>query len=177
MIKKHLNIVALVASAIIVVIDQILKYLAVINLKDVITVPLIENVLHLTYIENRGAAFSMLEGNRWLLTFFTSALLLVGAYILVSKKLTHPFAVWTIAAVMGGGAGNLIDRIFRGYVVDYIDVRLINFAVFNFADCCIVIGTILFAVYILFIHKDKPLSTNDETMVDFDTEIEGKDER
>ena len=58
------------------------------------------------------------------------------------------FLIWSVALVIAGGVGNLIDRIFRHFVIDYIEVRLINFAVFNFADCCVVIGTIMIVCYL-----------------------------
>lgn len=142
---------ALLYALLLVGVDQLLKYLVDLHLKPIGTVPLIPNAVHLTYIENRGAAFSALQGKYVFLVVFTSIAILAGIiWICASKKKTPKLAVWSIATVVGGGIGNLIDRVFRGYVIDYIDFRIINFAVFNFADICVVCGTILLAVFILF---------------------------
>lgn len=172
MLKKHASVFSLVAAALIVGIDQLLKVIVVQFLKPVITVPLWQDKIHLTYIENRGAAFSMLDGNRYLLMIFTSVIVLAGIYVIAAKKIKAPFAIWTIAVILGGGAGNLVDRIFRGYVVDYIDFRIINFAVFNFADCCVVIGTILLMIYILLNNKDSKDNELEETAPVLEEEFE-----
>ena len=76
--------------------------------------------------------------------------ILGGIYLLAAKKLKSNFLIWSVALVIAGGVGNLIDRIFRHFVIDYIEVRLINFAVFNFADCCVSIGVVLLFIYVIF---------------------------
>lgn len=140
---------ALLAAGAIVAADQWLKALAAHYLAPIGTRPLIDGVLHLTYVENRGMAFSLMEGHTWLLVWVTGLILLgLLAYLLFGKD-HSAFLKFSLAAIIGGGAGNLIDRIFSGYVVDYIDFRLINFAVFNFADICVCLGTVALMVYIL----------------------------
>ncbi len=138
--------------------DQLFKWLALVNIKGE-SVSLIKfgttEVLNLTYHENRGAAFSMMEGKTWFLVGFTSIVLIVLVLLILFKKIKTPFVVWTVMLIVAGGVGNLIDRIFRGYVIDYIDFRLIGFAIFNFADCCVVIGTILLLVYLVFFEGRK----------------------
>ncbi len=143
--------IALIYAVLLVGVDQLIKYFADLYLKPVSTVGVIPDVLHLTYMENRGAAFSAMQGQYVFLILFTSISIFAGIiWICVSKKGTSKFALWSVATIIGGGIGNLIDRVFRSYVIDYIDFRIINFAVFNFADICVVCGTIFLAVYILF---------------------------
>lgn len=140
--------IALLYSVILVGIDQVLKYIAVDKLTQITTYPIIDKVLHLTYTENTGAAFNSFDGNYVFLIILPSLFLFVGLlYLCFNKNMTH-ILMWCIATVIGGGIGNLCDRVFRGYVVDYIDVRLINFAIFNFADMCVVIGAICMILYV-----------------------------
>ena len=146
---------SLLFSAAIVAVDQLIKSLALRHLTGVATVPLWEDVLHLTYVENRGMAFSMMEGQTWLLVWVTGAILLaLLLYMVFGKGHTKPL-LFSMAAVLGGGVGNLIDRATVGFVVDYIDVRIINFAVFNFADICVCLGTIAMMICILLSENKK----------------------
>ncbi|WP_312642447.1 signal peptidase II [Hydrogenoanaerobacterium sp.] len=149
-------IIALISALVLIGVDQAIKLWALDVLTKVETIPLIQDVLHLTYVENYGAAFNILQDKKWFLIGVTSLVALAAIVLLLSKKLKSNLAIWSVALIIAGGVGNLIDRIGRGFVVDYIDFRLINFAIFNFADCCVVIGTVLLATYILFFEgKDK----------------------
>lgn len=153
-IKKYINFVAIAFSLLLIGIDQFFKYLAIVFLSDkVLTLPVIQDVFHLTYLENRGAAFNMLDGKRFFLVILTGLVLLFIIFVILSDKIKRPFLLWSLSLIIGGGIGNLVDRIFRGFVVDYLDFRVINFAVFNFADCCVVVGTVLVLIYILFLDK------------------------
>ena len=96
---------------------------------------------------------------------FTSVLLLALIVAILKNWLKHPLLWWAAALFLGGGIGNLIDRIFRHFVVDYLDFCLIHFAVFNFADCCVVIATALVMIYILFFKKKKKNHSKKETSV------------
>lgn len=133
------------------------------------SIPILNNVLHITYVLNDGAAFSFMSGQVWLLCGVTSVIMAVLIYLYISKKVTHKLAISSLALIVSGGIGNLIDRffngdlLFQGKVVDYVDFRLINFAVFNFADCCVVIGTILLVVYLLFFDNEKPVNIEENT--------------
>lgn len=153
-------IIALISALVLIGADQVIKFWAVESLTKVDTIPLIQDVLHLTYVENYGAAFSILQNKTWFLVGITSLVMVGLVWLLLSKRVKSNFALWSLALIIAGGIGNLIDRVRQGFVVDYIDFRLINFAVFNLADCCVVIGTIFFAIYILFLEgkkqKDKP---------------------
>ena len=115
------------------------------------------DILHLHYIENNGSAFSSFAGHRVLLLLFTSVSIIVCCYILC--RYAHkgrPLLFWSLIMVIGGGLGNMIDRIFReGLVVDYLDVQLFDFAIFNFADCFVTVGTVLLFIYILFFMNKK----------------------
>lgn len=143
--------VALFSAALLVGADQLFKYLVLEHLTQVATLPLIDGVLHLTYVENRGAAFGTLQGQRWILIGVTG-LVLVGAVVfLLSGRIKEHMLIWGCSLIIAGGFGNLVDRIFRGFVVDYLDFRLINFYVFNLADACVCVGVGLVLLYLLII--------------------------
>lgn len=144
------KILVLLGAIGLVGLDQLFKWLAIRYLSGVTTHPLIDGVFHLTYVENRGAAFGILDGKGLFLIVLTAAVLVALVVLLLMGKFRHPLLLTAITLFLGGGAGNLFDRVFRHYVVDFLDFRLINFAVFNFADCCVVVGTILLFVYVLF---------------------------
>ena len=118
----------LIPIALSVILDQITKYLAITNLKPIDTVPLIEDVIHLTYLENRGAAFGILKDHRWVF-MVTSTLAVIAIIVFMMafyKKHFSPLLYLGLALIAGGGIGNMIDRISLGYVVDFIDFRLID---------------------------------------------------
>ncbi|MBR7116674.1 MAG: signal peptidase II [Clostridia bacterium] len=123
-----------------VVIDQLTKVLAVAFVKPVPTIPLIEGVIHLTYVENTGAAFGMLKDAPWVFnTFSTIAIVAMLLYLFLGHANGRLYEI-SIAMIISGGIGNMIDRLALGYVVDFIDFRLINFAVFNGADSLVCVG-------------------------------------
>lgn len=141
----------LIPIALAVGIDQLTKYLAVVYLKPVGTIPIIKDVFHLTYVENRGAAFGMLKDHRWVFMLTsTVAIIAVLIFMLVwYKKYYHPLLYAGLSLICGGGIGNMIDRTVAGYVVDFVDLRIINFAVWNGADTFITIGTGLVILYLI----------------------------
>ncbi len=154
----------LILSVALIVIDQLIKSWAFVDLQAIGTIPLIQDVLHLTYSENRGAAFSILYGKTELLMVVNSLLILFLLYLLIRKKLTHPLAVFSTTLIISGGIGNMIDRFIRegSFVVDYIDFRLINFAIFNFADICVVGGVCLMMLYTIFFEgKEEKVNLNE----------------
>ena len=138
-----------ILMALIVFVDQLTKYLTVFYLKPVDTLPLIQDVLHLTYVENRGAAFGMLSENRWVfMTVSIVAILLLVVY-LIWKKPKDKWVCLSLSFIIGGGIGNMIDRVALGYVVDMIDFRLIHFAVFNVADSFVCVGAGILMVWLI----------------------------
>ena len=128
--------------------DQLTKFLAVKFLMPKGTVPLIDGALHLTYVENKGAAFGMLSSHRYIFMIISVLLIIVvGVYLFYSVE-NKKIGV-SLAMILSGGIGNMIDRVAFGYVVDFIDFRLINFAVFNGADSFVCVGAALLAIFIL----------------------------
>ncbi len=129
--------------------DQITKYLAERFLMPAQNVDLIPNMLSLTYVENKGAAFGILQNARWFFVIVT--LLAVGALVLYALKARPQSKLfkWSATLICGGAVGNLIDRIAYGYVIDMIRVHFFDFPVFNFADCCVVSGAVLFCIFVL----------------------------
>lgn len=140
-------ILAFGMMALLIAADQLIKAWALHSLKAVDTIPLIQGVLHFTYVENRGAAFGILQGKTAILSAITGVFLGLMILALLLKIIKKASMVWTFSLIIAGGIGNLIDRVFRGFVIDYIDFRLINFPVFNLADCCVVIGIFVLLIY------------------------------
>ncbi len=140
---------------IIAILDQAAKYFAAGLLPSVKTIPLIEDVFHLTYVENTGAGFGAFANYTWLLTALTIIVILAVVICYVVKRPKNKWIVTALTFMMGGAVGNVIDRIRLGYVVDFFDFTLIDFPVFNVADCFITVGAIIFAVYVLFLSDKK----------------------
>ena len=142
-------IVSILLIVLVVVLDQASKSLCMKFLAPVVTFPIIKDVLHLTYVENRGAAFGMLADKRWIfMVISTLGIIALFVWMAVSK----PKSAWTkigLSFVIGGGIGNMIDRVALGYVVDMIDCRFINFYVFNVADSFVCIGCAMVIIGLL----------------------------
>ena len=132
--------------------DQAVKYYVVSHLALYESAPLMPGLIELLYIRNTGGGFSILTGHTWILTVVTAALMAGIAYLLVKKTFSHPLAMWTLTVILGGGLGNLVDRVRLGYVVDMFNFQFMNYPVFNVADILVVCGVIGFAVYYLFIY-------------------------
>ena len=137
--------------------DQAVKYYVVTRLALYESAPLLPGIVELFHIQNTGGGFSILSGHTWLLTLLTAAVMVVVAVLLVRRTFPHPLAMWTLTAILGGGLGNLIDRVRLGYVVDMFNFQFMSYPVFNVADILVVCGTIGFAAYYLFLHdREKP---------------------
>ena len=130
-------------------IDQASKFWARNSLANIGSIPIIENFLHLTYVENRGAAFGMLHGKIILFLIATIiAILLLIKYAYSQKQNKHSkYLNIIVAFIIAGAMGNLIDRAFLGFVTDMIDFRGIWVFVFNIADCYVVCGTLALMYY------------------------------
>lgn len=135
-------------------IDQFSKYLALNYLKLEGSIPVIQNIFHLTYVENRGAAFGMFQNNQIVFIIVAVVASIVGLYYIYKKKLNLLGNI-SIVLIISGAIGNLIDRVRLGFVVDYFDFRFIWDYVFNVADIFVVVGTILLCIYIIVFEKDK----------------------
>ncbi|WP_419742018.1 signal peptidase II [Paraclostridium dentum] len=134
--------------------DQISKFLAVKYLVNIGSIPIIKDIFHLTYVENRGAAFGMFQNNQMIFVVVALAACIFGLYYLYKKQL-NLLGKSAIILIIAGAVGNLIDRVRLGFVVDYFDFRIVWNYVFNVADVFVVIGTILLCIYIIFFENDK----------------------
>lgn len=140
-------------SLLLVGIDQLTKWLAVTFVKPEGSIPVLKfgdtEWINFTYCENTGMSFSLLEGQRFILIAVPIILIALVEWYIFSGRAKDKKMIFALACLAGGGLGNLIDRVFLGYVVDFIDFRIINFAIFNFADICAVLGGIAFAIMII----------------------------
>lgn len=158
--NKKLRLLAdLIAVMILVAIDQLTKSYAVNSLKDKTPVILIRGVLQLYYLPNgnTGAAFGILSGHRVLFLLIATLVVGVIVYALISIPDQKRFVILRVLLVFiaAGGIGNMIDRFMLGYVIDFIYFYLINFPIFNVADCYVTVATISVALLILFRYKDE----------------------
>lgn len=145
----------LLFAAGIVVADQVTKALTVAHIALGGEVAFLPGVLRFTYLQNTGAAFSSFEGQQWL--FAALFVVFTGALLVEYFKKPLPFSRlerWCIAAIYGGGLGNMIDRGRFGYVVDMIETEFMNFPVFNVADCFITCGCILLMVHLFLCNRE-----------------------
>ena len=153
-------ITALISVVVLVCIDQFTKYLVVGHLKDRPAYVLIRNIFQLEYLENRGAAFGILQNQR--VFFYISVLLITAAVIWFYSKvpMERKYLPLRICAVLivGGAFGNCIDRIRLNYVVDFFYFKLIDFPIFNVADIYVTVSVVCFTVLILFYYKEDDFS-------------------
>ena len=132
-----------------VAVDQYTKYLAVVHLKDKPAYVLINGVLELNYLENKGAAFGMLQNQKAFFIFVAVVILSVICYVIYKILLS---------LIAAGAIGNMIDRIRLNYVVDFIYFVLINFPIFNVADMYVTISTAVLVILLLFVYKESDLN-------------------
>lgn len=140
----------LVIAASIVGLDQLVKHWAIKVLSTLDTIPVIQGVLHLTYTENTGAAFSILEGKRWFLVGVTFVVLGMLIYFLIKDTFHGPVARLAISLILGGAVGNMLDRMRTGFVVDMFELRFIRFAIFNVADIFLTMGAVLLIFWVFY---------------------------
>ena len=149
------RICLLLPAALLIALDQLFKYLATVSLKGQPAVPIIDGVFELVYVENSGAAFSILENQRVFFIILTSVVMLFLLTVMMSGRYRrHMLLNISFVLVLSGGIGNLIDRCRFGHVVDYLYFKWIHFPVFNFAVCCLVIGAIAMLIFFFFIYED-----------------------
>ena len=148
-------IIQFVVAFLIIVLDQLVKLWSINVLEPMGKLAIIEGVFNLRYVENTGAAFSMLEGKTAFLIIVPAIACAAMIYLLLSRRIKSKVGTWAITFVLAGAVGNLIDRIVRGAVVDLFDFELINFPVFNVADIAVTIGAVLFFIYVIFFYEDK----------------------
>lgn len=135
--------------------DQIIKLITAEKLMQIGTVPLINNVFHLTYCENPGAGFGIFADYTWALSVLTFVIVIAAIAYVVKKRPKNAMLMTALTFMVGGAVGNLIDRVRLGYVIDFFDFRLIHFPIFNVADCFVTVGAVIFAVYVIFFSEKK----------------------
>ena len=146
--------------------DQFVKYLVLTHIPLHGSVPFIPYIMDLTYIQNTGAAFSLFSEHTWVLTLCSlimSILLAIGVW---KKFFSHPLGRIPLTMLLAGAIGNLIDRAFRGFVVDMFRTLFIHFAVFNVADICVVVGGIAAGLYYVFLYDKLEGKKGEETAHD-----------
>ncbi|GAB6088315.1 signal peptidase II [Alkaliphilus crotonatoxidans] len=135
---------------VVLIVDQLTKNWALNSLKPLRDLPVIQNIFHLTYVENRGAAFGMLQNQK--LFFIITTLLVVGGvliFMIKNKNNMHILLKISLSLIVGGALGNFLDRIRHGFVVDFFRIAWFDFPVFNVADSAIVVGAILVSYYVI----------------------------
>jgi len=148
------NIIWIIIILLIVAIDQVSKYLIIKNVKYNDLIPVIDKFFYITYHENKGAAWGIMENKRFILITSTIILSSVMGYILY--KTENRMLELSLSFILGGAIGNLIDRILKGSVADFLDFHFgsYNFPTFNIADSFVFIGTIFLAIFILFFYHE-----------------------
>ncbi len=156
------SIVELFSILVLVMIDQITKQWAVFQLKDKPAIPIIRNVLEFYYLPNgnKGAAFGILEGQKMLFIMIGIIVISLMCYLLIRMPIDKKYSILNvlIVCIAAGGAGNMIDRVKLDYVVDFIYISIINFPIFNVADCYVSVATVLLALLLLFHYKEDDLT-------------------
>lgn len=150
----------LIISLAILAADQIVKYLVSVNIGVGETAFSVLNIFDITYVQNQGAAFSVLSGRTVVLSVISVVFCIAVAVFWIKKKPSNPLLCTSLSLLFAGALGNGIDRIFRGYVVDYINLTFINFPVFNIADIGVTVGAALFILYIIFFDKEDKNGNN-----------------
>ena len=154
----------LAIAAVLVSVDQMTKWLAVLALPNLETTEVIPHILGFSYVENKGAAFGILQGQRWFFLVVTAVVMIaILALLLFGSFRKHLLFNISATLILAGGVGNFIDRAIHGYVVDFIKVLFFEFPVFNVADCYVVVGSILLLIFFFFVYDDKKSNAANKT--------------
>lgn len=165
--KKNIAFIfEIIGVIVLIVLDRLSKIWAVASLKGNDGIELINGVLKFYYLPNgnTGAAFGILKGNLWLFILITVLVVALLVYLIYKVPFIAKFAPMhiTFIFIIAGGIGNLIDRIFNHYVVDFIYFYLIDFPIFNVADCYVTVSTIVIALLLLFYYDENDLKKFEE---------------
>jgi signal peptidase II len=157
--KRILLIVDVILLLLLIFIDQGTKYMAVMELKGKSSIVLIENVFELYYLENRGAAFGLLQNQKGFFVLIATVILIAIVYVLYKAPYHKMYIKLHVALIFiaAGAIGNLVDRIRYDYVVDFLYFSLINFPVFNVADIYVTISAVCLVILLLFVYKEADL--------------------
>lgn len=139
----------IVAIGVLVALDQLTKYLVLLHLADGQVVTVLPGIVQFRHVENSGMAFSLLSDKTWLLALFTVVVLVACVVLLVTERIEGKWKQFALLLIIAGGLGNLIDRVFRHSVVDFIEVTFTHFAIFNVADIFVTCGAALLIIILL----------------------------
>ncbi len=147
--------VIFLVSVLVAALDLLIKYFVSHGMTVGQSIPVIPGILRLTYVQNRGAAFGSFSDSRWVFLMLSAVMILLLTYFIAFKKGYARMVYISLALMLGGGIGNMVDRLALGYVIDYVDFYPIKawIWVFNLADAAICIGVAVFVVYLLFFEK------------------------
>lgn len=157
--KRNSCILYVLGAALLLVLDQFTKYLASVHLKGGSSIIIIPDVFQLHYLENRGAAFGLLQGQKlWFVMITLLMLILMGmVYLRIPMEKKYRWIRFILVLLTAGALGNLVDRLRLNYVIDFFYFELINFPIFNVADIYVTVGMGLLLILILFYYKDEEL--------------------
>lgn len=147
---RNKKIWSVVMIILIILFDQVTKYFAKSALYPDKAKDFIKGFVEFRYAENTGVAFSMFSGGRWFFIILTAAVAMGILLYMFTKGQKKLWLFWSLGVIFSGAVGNLIDRVFLGYVIDFINPTFMNFAVFNIADCAVTLGTISLIAYLVF---------------------------
>lgn len=150
-----------ILAAVLVVIDQLVKLWVRASIPLGQSTPFLPGLMDLTYIQNTGAAFSSFSSLTWLLALVSLIASAAVAVLMARKLFTRPLGQLSLALILAGAVGNLIDRALLGFVTDMFATSFMNFAVFNVADICVVVGGILMVLYVLFFYDKQKEAPHD----------------
>ncbi len=158
--KKLIIFLDLLGIIALVGLDQYTKYLAVIHLKDKPAYSIVSGILELNYLENKGAAFGMLQNQKAFFIFVAVVILGVIGYVLLKTPDSKKYRLLhlLLSLIAAGAIGNMIDRIRLDYVVDFIYFVLINFPIFNVADMYVTVSTVVLVILLLFVYNENDLN-------------------
>ena len=142
-------VISIVMIAVLAAADQIIKFFVETDLAPIGEKLVLKGVLGWEYVQNTGAAFGSFANNTVILAVITGIIIIIGIAAIIAKKIQNKFLLTAAVMVISGGIGNLIDRIFKGYVTDFIKVLFIDFPVFNFADILVTCGSFLLLIYLV----------------------------
>jgi len=160
-----------IIAAAVIILDQYSKYIISTHMEMYESFNFIKYILNITYLTNTGAAFGVLKDHRWIFIILSVVAIIIMAAMLVYfiKKKNFFWLQIALALMISGGIGNMIDRIYHGYVVDFLEFDFVNFAIFNIADSCVTIGCVICIIFIIVkrneIFKD---SANDKNKTEVD---------
>ncbi|MBQ7862310.1 MAG: signal peptidase II [Clostridia bacterium] len=145
------RLLSLMAVVLLLVTDQVIKYFVDLKLKGGPAVVVMKNILQFNYLENDGAMLGMMGGKTALMTVLAVVCVIVMIAVAFTGIIKDPVDYWCTLLMISGGLGNIVDRIFRGYVIDYIEVLFVDFYIFNFADCLITVAAFVLIFYQIYL--------------------------